>query len=151
MANAPLSGRLFARLSGGRLSRGGYLKRLRPAFAPTPFTETDHRSEGRNDSAAGRLQLRWLASPSLTIDLSADASRRRGTQAATHVDAVDPRFGILPAVNGLIGQGRLPGPAITNALVTGDRLISFAGGSNAIAQDLSGLAGTVTKDVFTAM
>ena len=147
MANAPLSARLFARLSGGRLSRGGYLKRLRPTFAPTLFTETDHRSEGRNDSAAGRLQLRWLASPSLTIDLSADASRRRGTQAATHVDAVDPRFGILPAVNGLIGQGRLPGPAITNALVTGDRLISFAGGSNAIAQDLSGLAGTVTKDV----
>lgn len=145
MANARLTDRLFARLSAGRISRDGYLKRMAPPFEPTAITETNRRPEGREDSAAGRLQLRWQASPSLTLDFSADASRRRGTQGATHVDALDPRFGILPAVNGLIRVGRLPGPQITDALVTDDWLTSLAGGHNLIAQNIEGLAATVTK------
>ena len=147
MLNTPLTDTLFVRLAAGRLSRDGYLHRLPPPFAPTPVTQSNRRSEGRDDAAAGRLQLRWLASPSLTIDLAADASRRRGTQAATHIDAIDPRFGILPVVNSLIRQGRLPGPEITDALATDDRLTSYAAGSNLISQDVRGLAATVTKDL----
>ena len=147
MVNAPLTERLFLRIAGGRISRDGYLERVPVPFPPTSFTQTNDDREGRDDSLAGRLQLRWLATPSLTIDLAADASRRRGTQAATHVDAIDPRFGILPSVNILIRQGRLPGPEITNALVTNDLLTSHAGGSNLIAQDIEGLAATVTSEV----
>lgn len=147
MANFSLTNRLFVRLAAGRFSRDGYLKRLPAPFAPTAFTQTDHDDEGRDDSAAGRLQLRWLASDRLTVDLAADASRRRGTQAPTHVDAIDPRFGlVLRDVNFLIREGRLPGPEITNALVRDDLLESYAGGGNSIAQDIEGLAATFTRD-----
>ena len=144
--NAPLTNVLFMRLAAGRLSRDGYLKRLAPPFSPTAVTQTDHGREGRNDSAAGRLQLRWLASPTLTFDLAADVSRRRGSQAATHIDAIDPRFGILPDVNGLIREGKLPGPEITGALVRDDLLESFAGGDNGIEQDIEGASATLTKN-----
>ena len=88
MVNFPLIDGLFIRLAAGRILGDGYLKRLPAPFAPTAFTQTDHNDEGRDDSVAGRLQLRWLASDALTIDLAADVSRRRGTQAATHVDAI---------------------------------------------------------------
>lgn len=145
--NVPLAPTLFARLTGGRFSRDGYLKRLPPPFAPAAVTEVDRRAEGGEDSAAARLQLRWLASPSLTLDFAADASRRRGTQGATHLDAVDQRFGILPVVNALIREGRLPGPAITGALVSGDLLESFAGGGNSVAQDVTGVSASVVKDL----
>lgn len=146
MVNGPLSDRLFVRLAAGYFSRDGYLKRLPPPFQPTAVTGMNRDDEGRDDSAAGRLQLRWLASDTLTVDFAADASRRRGTQAATHVDAIDPRFGILPTVNALIGGGLLPGPEITNALVTDDLLEGFAGGSNSIDQDIEGLSATITKE-----
>jgi len=147
MANFPVTDRLFVRLAAGRFSRDGYLKRLPAPFAPTAFTQTDHDDEGRDDSAAGRLQLRWRANDRLTVDLAADASRRRGTQAATHVDAIDPRFGIvLPGVNDLIREGKLPGPEITNALGRDDALESYAGGGNSIAQDIEAVAATFTRD-----
>ena len=147
MVNLPLTNRLFIRLAAGRFSRDGYLKRLHAPFAPTAFTQTDHNDEGRDDSVAARLQLRWLASDRLTVDLAADTSRRRGTQAPTHVDAIDPRFGlVLPDVNILIREGRLPGPEITNALVSDYLLESYAGGGNSIAQDIEGLAATFTRD-----
>ena len=146
MVNVPITDRLFLRLAAGRMSRNGFLKRLAPPFEPTGVTQTDHDREGRNDSAAARLQLRWEASHSVMIDLAADASRRRGSQAATHIDAIDPRFGILPDVNALIQQGKLPGPHITGALVTDDLLESFAGGDNDIEQDIEGLSATLAKD-----
>jgi iron complex outermembrane receptor protein len=146
MVNLPLSDDVFVRLAAGRFSRDGYLKRLPPPFAPTDFTQTNNNDEGRDDSAVGRLQLRWLATRSLTIDLAADASHRRGTQAATHIDAIDPRFGILPVVNALIREGKLPGPEITGELVTDDLLESFAGGPSEIEQDIEGLSSTAAWD-----
>jgi iron complex outermembrane receptor protein len=146
MINAPLGGTVLVRLAAGRISRDGYLKRLRAPFTPTAITETDRRREGSENSAAGRVQLRWLASPSLTIDFAADASRRRGTQAATHVDAIDPRFGILPEVNALIREGRLPGPEINDELISDDLLESFAGAGNSISQNVAGVSATAVKD-----
>lgn len=145
--NTPLNETLFMRLSAGRFSNKGYLNRLRAPFQPTASTEIDHRSEDGQDSAVGRLQMRWLPTPSLTFDFAADASRHRGTQGATHVDAIDPNFGILPDVNQLIRDGRLPGPEITNALVSADLLTSHAGGGNSISQNVEGLAATVTRDM----
>jgi iron complex outermembrane receptor protein len=144
--NAALTDRLFVRVTAGGFSRDGYLTRRRSPFAPTFITETNHHSEGRDDSAAGRLQLRWLVSSSLRIDFAADASRRRATQSATHVDAINPRFGILPIVNFLIRAGRLPGPEITNDLATDDWHASFAAGSNSTSQNIEGLAAKVVKD-----
>jgi iron complex outermembrane receptor protein len=145
--NVPLTNSLFVRVAGGRFSRDGYLQRLRAPFTPTDFTETNGDNEGRDDSAAGRLQVRWLVSPSMTIDLAADASRRRGSQAATHVDAFDPRSGILPDVNALVRNGKLPGPEISNALVSDDLFDSHAGGNNSIDQDLAGVAATLTEQL----
>lgn len=147
IVNAPLTDTFFARVAASRVSRAGYLNRLPPPFPPTGVVEMNRDPEGRDESNAGRLQLRWLASPSLTVDIATDASRRRGSQSATHVDAIDPRFGILPAVNGLIVAGRLPGPSISDDLVTDDWLTSYAGGFNSIAQNIDGLAVTVTKDI----
>jgi iron complex outermembrane receptor protein len=146
MINVSLTDEVFVRVAAGRFSRDGYLKRLPPPFPPTPFTQTNDNDEGRDDRAAGRLQLRWLATPTLTIDLAADASRRRGTQAPTHIDAIDPNFGILPVVNDLIRAGKLPGPEITGALVTDDLLESFAGGPSEIEQDIEGLSATAAWD-----
>jgi iron complex outermembrane receptor protein len=145
--NAPLTDTLTVRLSAGRFRRDGYLKRLRAPFAATAFTEIDHRSEGNQDRAAGRLQLRWLASTSLSIDFTADASRRRGTQSATHIDAIDPTSGILPDINRLIRDSVLPGPEITEALVSPGSRTSHAGGGNSISQNLEGLAATVIMDM----
>lgn len=147
MVNAPLTDAFIVRIAGGRISRDGYLTRRSAPFQPTAFTETNLHPEGKDHGLAGRLQLRWLTSPTLTVDFAADASRRRGTQAATRVDAIDPRFGILPDVNGLIRQGRLPGPEITDALVEDDWLASHAGGPNSIAQNIEGVATTVTKEL----
>lgn len=150
MVNAPLSKTLFVRLSAGRTHREGYLERIAPPFEPTSITEVDHRDEGSERSLAGRLQLQWLASPTLTIEVAADASRQRNTQSAVHVDAINPNAGILPAVNELIRAGRLPGPEITDELVTDDLLESYAGGSNLISRDVQGLAATFTKDMGSA-
>ncbi len=147
MVNAPLTDRLFLRATAGRMSRDGYLNRRPAPFVPTSITTTNHDDEGRDDNTAGRVQLRWQPNLSLTFDLAADASRRRGTQAATYVDAMDPDFGILPEVNRLIRQGRLPGPEITDALVSEDWLASHAGGDNSIAQDVAGLAAIISKDI----
>lgn len=147
MVNAPLTDRLFVRLAAGHAERGGYLQRLVPPFVATAITQTNHQAEGRDNSVAGRAQLQWRASETLTIDLSADASRRRGTQAGTHIDAFDPRFGILRTVDRLIREGGLPGPEIGDALVTRDLLTSYAGGPSSVAQDISGLAVTVRKDI----
>lgn len=146
MVNAPLSRSLVVRLAALRTERDGYLKRLVAPVAPSPLVEADRRAEGRDDTWAARLQARWLASNSLTLDLAADASRRRGTQSATHVDAIDPRFGIFPTVNSLIRAGALPGPVLDASLVTSDLLTSYAGAGNLASQDIEGVAATLKKE-----
>ena len=147
MINAPLAKTLFVRLTAARTERDGYLIRLAAPLPPSPIVETNREPEGRDDTWSVRLQARWQASDSLTFDLAADASRRRGTQSATHVDAIDSRFGIFPSVNGLIRTGALPGPPLGNASVTPDPLTSYAGAGNLVAQDIRGVAATLRKDI----
>ncbi|MET0376679.1 MAG: TonB-dependent receptor plug domain-containing protein, partial [Rhizorhabdus sp.] len=146
MINAPITTTLFLRLAAGRTERDGYLKRLPAPVPPGPLVETDHRAEGRDGTWTVRLQARWLPSDSLTVDFAADASRRRGTQSATHVDAIEPFFGIFPNVNGLIRAGALPGQVLGSSSVTPDPLASYAGGGNFAAQDIEGVAGTLRKE-----
>lgn len=154
VVNEPLSDRVFVRLSIGVVSRDGYLRRLRP-LAPIAQLEQVNQAqvnlerEGDDRSQAGRLQLRWLITDTLTADLSLDGSRKRNRQGATHLDAIDVRFGILPQINRLIREGKLPGPEITNDLSPDDFLQSYATGRNVANQDFWGASATVTKDFGT--
>ena len=149
VVNEPLSERLFMRLAIGAVRRDGYLRRLPP---PAPLdlveqandTPADLRREGNDRSLAARLQLRWLLTDSLTADLSIDASRKRNTQGAEHIDFIDPRFGVFPELNQLIRMGRLPGPEITNDLVRDSLLESYAAGKNYTNQTLWGGSAVIT-------
>ena len=156
VVNEPVSDRLFVRLSIGLVSRDGYLRRLRP-LAPIAQLEQLNEAklnfdrEGDDRSRAGRLQLRLLISDTLTADVTVDGTRKRNTQGATHLDAIDPRFGIFPELNRLIREGKLPGPEITSDLPPDDLLQSYATGKNFLKQDFWGTSATVTKDLGTAM
>lgn len=141
--NQPLSSRLFARLSVGLVRRDGYLDRLAPpvktaALAAITGADIDQRNEGAERSLGGRLQLRWLATDALTVDFSVDGSRFRGTQSATHLDALNPAAAPLRLLNRLIGQGRLPGPPLDAGLSPANLLESYATGSNDARMALGG-------------
>ena len=152
--NEPLSDRLLMRLSAGVVSRGGYLRRLRPLADVDQVERANGRrlnlhAEGDDRSAGGRLQLRWLMSDTLTADFSLDGTHKRNHQGAIHVDAIDPTSGIFPQINQLIQEGKLPGPEITADLAPRNLLQSYAGGDNSTDQDLWG-ASLVLSKVFGA-
>jgi iron complex outermembrane receptor protein len=150
--NAPLSDKLLMRASLGLVRRGGYLRRLRP-LAPLDALEQVNRTpanldpEGGDRSQAARLQLRWLPKDTLIVDLAFDASLKRNTQGANHIDAIDPRFGSFPIYNQLISEGSLPGPPITSEFATQDLLTSYATGRNLIDQQLWGASAVVTRQL----
>jgi iron complex outermembrane receptor protein len=150
--NEPIVDRLFVRLALGLVNRDGHLRRLPPP-APLGFVERvsgkplDLRREGDERSQGARLQMRWLVSDTLSVDVSADGSRKRDTQGANHIDLIDPRFGIFPEINALIRQGKLPGPQITNALAPHNLLESYAGDRNFTNQDLWGVSIVLTKEL----
>lgn len=149
--NAPLSDKLFVRLSAGVVSRDGYLRRLPP---PVPLgvlqqvgnAQVNSEPEGDDRSQAVRMQLRWLASDTLTVDVSLDGSRKRNTQGATHIDAIDPRFGVFRQLNRLIREGKLPGSEITGDFPPVSLLESYATGRNFADQDFWGVSIVLTKN-----
>lgn len=153
--NQPLSDKLLTRLSLGLVRRDGYLHRLRP---PVPLQALEQANgapanldpEGRDRSEAARLQLLWLVSERMTIDLSADLSLRRNTQGTNHIDAIDTQFGSFPIVNELIASGKLPGPPITDQFAPENLLESFATGRNLTNQDLWGGSATVNRQIGSA-
>jgi iron complex outermembrane receptor protein len=155
VVNEPLSDKLLMRLSLGLARRNGYLRRLRP---PVPLDVLDRvngaptnlEHEGDDRSGAARVQLRWLLRESTTLDLSADASLKRDTQGANHIDAIDPRFGSFPDVNALIAEGRLPGPPISGDLAPANLLESYATGRNRTDQDLWGASAALTRQLGSA-
>ena len=154
VANEPISDKIFLRLSIGIVSRDGYLRRLPP---PVPIAQLEQvnqarfnsRNEGDDQSQGGRLQLRWLITETLSADLSLDGSRRRNRQGATHLDAIDPRFGIFPQINRLIREGKLPGPEIANNLSPNDFLRTHASGETFTNQDFWGASALLTKQLGT--
>lgn len=147
MLNAPLTNKVLVRLSAVGVTRDGYLRRLPPPNSLGALGPVDNRREGSDRSQGGRLQVRWLIDDTLSADFSLDGTQRRNTQSATHVDQIDPRFGIFPIVNELIRQGRLPGPEISNELARGDLLESYAGSGNIAHQESWGASATLAKDV----
>jgi iron complex outermembrane receptor protein len=154
-ANEPLSDRIFLRLSIGLVRRDGYLRRLPPPVPPGAIelvngAPPDRRPEGDERSAAARVQLRWLLGDTLTADVSLDGARRRSRQGATHVDAIDPRFGIFPTLNRLIREGRLPGPEITADTSPDSLLESYAGGANFIDQHFWGASAVIAQELGAA-
>ena len=152
VVNEPFSDRIIMRLSIGLVSRAGYLRRLRP---PAPIgqleqvnqSQLNFNREGDDRSQASRLQLRWLVTDTLTADVSLDGTRKRNTQGANHIDAIDPRFGMLPKINDLIEQGKLPGPQITGDLSPHNLLESYAANNNFTDQDFWGASTVLTKVV----
>ena len=155
VVNQPLSGRLFARLSGARVRRDGHVRRLAPEASPELLEELNWRpvdlhSEGDEDNLTGRLQLRWLATDGLTVDLALDRSRKRGHQSALHLDRIAPNAGILPALNDLIAQGLLPGPPITADYSPNSLLESNATGRNWARQEFWGGSAKLTRSLSNA-
>lgn len=142
--NRPLSGNLLARLSLGAFSRGGYLRRLPPLPALLAFGPAESGAEGDDRSQAARLQVRWLMTARLTLDVSLDASRRRNRQSATHLDAIDPRIGIFRDLNRLIREGRLPGPELSDAIRPASLLESYASGESSTRQDIRGASAVLS-------
>ena len=143
--NEPLAGTLLMRFALSAVRRAGHVRRLPPPFAGEPFAPVNSSKEGDNDSQAGRIQLRWLANEGLTLDISLDGSRKRNNQGATHIDEIDPRFGVFPTLNRLIHEGKLPGPQITNAITPDSLFESRASGSSFIRQDIRGASATLTQ------
>lgn len=150
--NAPLSQDIFVRLLAGIVSRDGYLRRLPPPVALGPLGQAsnvpiDSEPEGDDRSQAVRVQLRWLVSDTFTADVSLDGSRKRNTQGATHIDAIDPRFGVFRQLNRLIREGKLPGSEITSDFPPASLLESYATGRNLADQDLWGVSTVLTKNL----
>ena len=149
--NEPVSDRLFMRFSSSLVSRDGYLRRLRPpasldALQRSNAAAVDLRPEGAEHSLGGRLQLRWLATDRLTVDVALDATRVRNTQGANHVDLIDPGSGDFPQINDLIRHGKLPGPQITPDFAPTNLLESYAGGENFVRQQLWGGSTTISRE-----
>jgi iron complex outermembrane receptor protein len=143
VANQPLSDRVFLRLAGVTVDRGGYLHRLAPlaplsTLANVNGRPVDLRTEGAEHSQGARLQLRWLPTDALSLDFALDGSRIRDSQGAIHIDLIDPESGDFPLFNELIAQGKLPGPLITNGQSPNDLLQSYAAGGNVTHQGLWG-------------
>ena len=152
VANEPLTPSFLMRIAFGAVSRSGYVRRISPPADPAILGQlngvrTDLRREGNERNIAGRVQFRWLVSPTAIVDFSLDASRVRNHQGATHLDFIDPRTGIFPELNELIGAGRLPGPRLTNTLASVDLLESRATGHNQTKQDFWGASLLFTKQL----
>lgn len=150
--NLPLSDDTFVRVSAGIVSRDGYLRRLPPPLALGALglvskAPINLEPEGDDRSQGVRVQLRRLFSDTLTADLSLDVSRRRNTQGATHIDSIDPRFGVFRQLNRLIRVGKLPGTEITSEFPPANLLASYASGRNLADQDLWGISTVLTKTI----
>lgn len=155
VVNEDVAESVFMRVSLGLVRRDGYLHRLRPpvlldALDQANGMHANLHPEGNDHSAAGRVQLRWLANESTTLDVSADLSLKRNSQGANHIDAIDPRFGSFPIVNELIERDSLPGPPITAEFAPTDLLESYATGPNLTNQDLWGVSAALTRQLGSA-
>jgi iron complex outermembrane recepter protein len=143
MLNGPLGDQVAIRAAVAFIDRDGYLRRFPAPGEVDPGG--DRRPEGDLDSSTGRLQVRWRPTEGMTADVSLDAARRRTRQGATHVDQINPLVSPLPVINGLIGQGNIPGPPIANALAPDDLLASYASDVSFVEQDIRGISGTLTR------
>lgn len=147
MLNQPLADGLMARLSLQRVSRDGHMVRLAPPFPSALLPGLDLRREGASNNLAGRLQLRWLAGEHLTLDLAAEATRKRNTQSGHRLEVLDTGASGLIAINRLIQLGHLPGPKIDDATRPDGFYETYAAGRQANDIDSRGISITLSRDV----
>ena len=143
--NQPLSSQLLARLTLQSNRRDGFLRRLPPPFPLSQIPDLDLQAQGGEDTSFGRLQLRWLASEGLTIDLAGDATRKRNPQSAFHVETLRGAPGILP-INLLISLGRLPGPTLDDLILPSNFYETLAANAQRADIDTRGLSLDISRD-----
>ncbi len=122
--NVAINDRLFAKASVSSKDRDGYGKRLEYG------TDELIDRAGNENQAAGRLALRWIASETVTVDLSADYTREREESVPTALMEFD-----------VTARGQSPVPFLWNLLVgspypmstdfiTDDPFVTYATGPN---------------------
>ena len=113
MLNVPLVEDLLAlRVSGSFRRQDGYVDRVNAGD-----------TLGDIDSLFGRAQLRWTPTPSLTIDVATDLTRKRETSIAEELldyGAGDPSNVLLALYNGLVAPSLGAGVQIDNRFLSSD-------------------------------
>ena len=112
-------GKLYARISGAAVKSDGYVTRYDYACThpgstiPTSATGNGCKlgTEGGKDYAAGRLALRWEASPDVTVDVSGDLTRD-GSETG-------------PTTLLYVGRPAAPGVVLTGPTTTGSSAAAY--------------------------
>jgi iron complex outermembrane receptor protein len=138
----PLGEKVSARLSAARLTRDGYGKRL--------LTGDDL---GDRNATAARAQLRWEASDTVTVALSADYTRAREHSAPQKLLVIGaaPGFAIGPFManfNTFVAPGLgITAPngqkTLNTSFLTDDPYTTYGTGPNINNLDLWGVSGTI--------
>ncbi len=130
VANLPLSERAFVSFAAASTNRDGFVEGL--------ITGEDYTDDDR-DSLRGAL--RWLASDSVVVDLSAELTRERELAAGQTLLSVDSTPLIDFYNQALAGAGLTP---VGDAFVTGDLRQTNSTGEHRNHGDVAGATATVT-------
>ncbi len=101
--NLPVTDTLFLRVSGARQKKDEYVKNLLPGEP----------GGGDVDATSGRLALRFVPTDRLTVDLTADFTRRRELPAPYVLAEVNDMAAFNLAWNGMVGGTCSPPPPDT--------------------------------------
>jgi len=108
--NFPIADNLFASVNLGAVQQDGYVER------------TDGTDLGDDDTIAGRLALRWLASEDVEVNFSLDTTRDRengpalnlvGINLGNPIDPNTPPFAVLHNIGANLAAGGPPIPCAT--------------------------------------
>jgi iron complex outermembrane receptor protein len=112
MANVPISDSFFVKLSGVTRTNDGFQTRV-----------VDGEKLGDDDTVAGSLQARWVASEDLEIILAVDGTRRRANIAAHTATQVSPGAlsGVWESLTGVDGLSFQPSSNPRKVSTTGIR------------------------------
>jgi iron complex outermembrane receptor protein len=93
--NVPLTDNLFGRISVGSFNQDGYVERL-----------NGDDDLGSDDTLAGRIALRWVASEDLEVNFSADATRDRESGAPYVISGIQyDNFNSFVTLNNVLATG----------------------------------------------
>jgi len=135
-ANGPLNERLFASLAAAALRHDGYVQASPDPRCPACTGQ----SLSDEDTLVGRLALRWVPADGLTLDLTADAARRRAHAVGRRLSYVDLNFDTLDYGRAVSTKWGSPLPSFVNPQPH-THASAFAGQDS---QDIAGGSMTVT-------
>jgi len=128
--NVPLSDTLAARVAVSTKRSDGYGKRLDfPSGAQIGEQSAD-------DSASGRIRLRWTPNEDIDANLSFDYTRVREPQVADDIKNINPAAPLLALWNGFVGVPA--GTPYTPAFLTSGDFTTYGSGPNRAELDLWG-------------